>query len=237
MAIPCPETDLPGPGVWMWNTPSNNPLSTQLWSELGFSTLILSRSYKIRKKKITIRNFSIFPIHSLCTHKTRRWICYIYHFGFRFSARNYIPCTTYILLGYLNLEQLKMAGKFFSHTLVSGQQITYKEVYSQIEKNRRGRRSKERERKNKFSQHLEMYAYRCQQHKSCTGSIFQTNLGSTAHEIQSLSLWNKILSTLISGSCGTSDVSELLEECSSYLSMENWLLSTQNLEFVVNKRN
>lgn len=72
MDILCPETDLPGPGVRMRNTPSNNPLSTQLWSELGFSTLILSRSYRIRKKKITLRNFSILAIHSLCTQKTKR---------------------------------------------------------------------------------------------------------------------------------------------------------------------
>lgn len=153
MAIPCPETDLPGPGVWVRNTPSNNPLSTQLWSELGFSTLILSRSYRIRKK-ITIRNFILFVIHSLCAQKTRRWTCYICHFSFWFSAGNYIPCTTYILLGYLHLEHLKMPGKFFSHTLLSSRQITHEQIYSQIEKTRRGKRKKQRERKKELSQHL-----------------------------------------------------------------------------------
>lgn len=47
------------------------------------------------------------------------------------------------------------------------------------------------------------------------------NLGGTAHEIQPLSVWNKILSTLISGSSGTSDVSELLRPGSSYLALGN----------------
>lgn len=53
--------------------------------------------------------------------------------------------------------------------------------------------------------------------------LFSNYLGGTAHEIQSLSLRNKILSTLISGSFGTSDISELLNNIlySYYLAMGN----------------